>query len=1003
MKQDWHPDELTHHWTLSGEERALLGNKAGSTRLSFAVLLKTFQFEGHFPERREEVVTTIVFHLANQTGVPPEAYFEEEWSERTQRHQRAQIREYCGFQLFHAEDEPAFIAWLKERVTSFNPEAEAFKIAAHGHLRTLCLEPPPPERMRRLLRLAVGQREEQMVAEATAQLMPATRQALDALVNTQIPGSAADVDQMPLFPIRSELAAVKDDAGAVSVETVLDEIAKLQQLRALNLPEGLFRGVPAKLVTHYRQRAASEPPRELRRHPPEVRYTLLAALCWQRQQEITDSLVELLIRIAHRVGVRAEEKVGIELLKFAKKVVGKARLLYKLAKAAKDQPDGIVKEVIYPAVGERTLEELIQEVEAAEKHERQVKVVTRASYSHHYRRIVPALLEVLSFQCNNDRHRPVMDALALLYKYRDRKTAVFPTSEEVPLDGVVSDDWRELVLDDAHDKAINRISYEWCVLTALREKVRCKEIWAKGAHRFRNPDEDLPQDFDLRRDEYYAALNQPHNAGAFVQKIRVRMEAALTAFDTELPTNKQVKIVTTKKGKGRIVLSPLEALPEPSNIVALTAALVERWPMTNLLDILKETELRAHFTDTFRTVGAREALDGDVLQRRLLLCLYGLGTNAGLKRMCSGGGEDGYADLQYIRRRYITKEQLRAAIAKVCNAIFHTRNSRLWGEGTTACASDSKQFGAWDQNLITEWHVRYGGRGVMIYWHVEKNSACIYSQLKSPSSSEVSSMIEGVLRHDTEMDVEKQYVDTHGQSEVGFAFSDLLGFELLPRLKNLKKQRLYRSQSGAPEKYANLQPILTRPINWEIIEQQYDELIKFTTALRLGTADAESILRRFTKNNVQHPTYRALCELGKALKTIFLCDYLRQEPLRREIHEGLQVIENWNSANNFILYGKGGEFASNRLEDQEILMLSLHLLQISLVYVNTLMIQQVLEEEQWRDRLTAIDLRALSPLKWQHVNPYGTFTLDMRQCLSLKQPAADHEGNTLPLFRPSLG
>jgi hypothetical protein len=301
MKQDWHPDELTHHWTLSGEERALLGNKAGSTRLSFAVLLKTFQFEGHFPERREEVVTTIVFHLANQTGVPPEAYFEEEWSERTQRHQRAQIREYCGFQLFHAGDEPDFIAWLKERVTSFNPEAEAFKIAAHGHLRTLCLEPPPPERMRRLLRLAVGQREEQMVAEATAQLMPATRQALDALVNTQIPGSAADVDQMPLFPIRSELAAVKDDAGAVSVETVLDEIAKLQQLRALNLPEGLFRGVPAKLVIHYRQRAASEPPRELRRHPPEVRYTLPAARCWQRQQEITDSLVELLIRIAHRV------------------------------------------------------------------------------------------------------------------------------------------------------------------------------------------------------------------------------------------------------------------------------------------------------------------------------------------------------------------------------------------------------------------------------------------------------------------------------------------------------------------------------------------------------------------------------------------------------------------------------------------------------------------------------------------------------------------------------
>jgi TnpA family transposase len=251
------------------------------------------------------------------------------------------------------------------------------------------------------------------------------------------------------------------------------------------------------------------------------------------------------------------------------------------------------------------------------------------------------------------------------------------------------------------------------------------------------------------------------------------------------------------------------------------------------------------------------------------------------------------------------------------------------------------------------------------------------------------------------MDVEKQYVDMHGQSEVGFAFCYLLGFALLPRLKNLKKQRLYRPEKGESEKYANLQPILTRPINWEIIGRQYDELIKFATALRLGVADAESILRRFTKNNVQHPTYKALCELGKALKTMFLCDYLRLESLRREIHEGLQVIENWNSANAFILYGKGGEFASNKLENQELLMLSLHLLQVSLVYVNTLMIQQVLTEPEWQGRLTAVDLRALSPLKWQHVNPYGTFTLDMHQRLPLEQVAFPSSAG-LPKFRASL-
>ena len=98
-----------------------------------------------------------------------------------------------------------------------------------------------------------------------------------------------------------------------------------------------------------------------------------------------------------------------------------------------------------------------------------------------------------------------------------------------------------------------------------------------------------------------------------------------------------------------------------------------------------------------------------------------------------------YKDLAYVRRRYIGVDALRRAISIVTNGTLHARNPAIWGDGTTACASDSKHFGAWDQNLTTQWHFRYGGRGIMIYWHVERKSLCIHSQLKSPSSSEVAS------------------------------------------------------------------------------------------------------------------------------------------------------------------------------------------------------------------------------------------------------------------------
>src|SRR5437588_13089450 len=103
-------------------------------------------------------------------------------------------------------------------------------------------------------------------------------------------------------------------------------------------------------------------------------------------------------------------------------------------------------------------------------------------------------------------------------------------------------------------------------------------------------------------------------------------------------------------------------------------------------------------------------------------------------------------------------------------------------------------------------------------------------------------MIEGVLRHCTTMSVEKNFVDSHGQSEVAFAFTRLLGFQLMPRLKRLNKQKLYRPAPGSKDIYPHLQPVLSRPINWEIIRQQYVEMIKFTTARRGGTAEAEAIL-----------------------------------------------------------------------------------------------------------------------------------------------------------------
>lgn len=220
----------------------------------------------------------------------------------------------------------------------------------------------------------------------------------------------------------------------------------------------------------------------------------------------------------------------------------------------------------------------------------------------------------------------------------------------------------------------------------------------------------------------------------------------------------------------------------------------------------------------------------------------------------------------------------------------------------------------------------------------------------------------------------------------------------------------YLPGPGAKDDYPLLAPALARPIRWDLIARQYDQMVKYATAIRTGTATTEAILRRFTRN-ASHPTYAAMLEVGRAEKTAFLARYLRIREMQREVNDGLNVVESWNGANDIIHFGKRGDIASNRRDEQELEILCLHILQAAMVYINTLMIQDVLGETGWAGIVTDEDRRGLTPLFWTHVLPYGEVHLDLGKRLTLgeaacppsrsrqRKAAPPHEPPNLPSLR----
>jgi hypothetical protein len=206
------------------------------------------------------------------------------WKGRTIKKHREQIRDYLGFRPITLTDKQSLQAWLVKEVLPLGHPFEALRDPVAHWLRQHRIEPPSAKELTRLIHSA-SRAHEQVFCEQIAANIPAkARSALDELLKTK---TALEDDESHFR--QSNFNRLKSDPGRLGLKSLLQEIEKLQSIRQIELPSGLFEHVSTKLLLQYRRRASAELAGQLRSHPTPIRYTLIAAFCHQRVQEITDN------------------------------------------------------------------------------------------------------------------------------------------------------------------------------------------------------------------------------------------------------------------------------------------------------------------------------------------------------------------------------------------------------------------------------------------------------------------------------------------------------------------------------------------------------------------------------------------------------------------------------------------------------------------------------------------------------------------------------------------
>ncbi|GEC91045.1 MULTISPECIES: Tn3 family transposase [Paenibacillaceae] len=959
--------ELATYYTFSQHDLDIINrHRRDYNRLGFAVQLALLRYPGWSITDMKEIPDFLLDYLAKQLDIEPGVFSLYARRENTLWDHLKEIREEYRYTTFTTNDYRRLLKYLFKLALE-NGNAVHLIRSALDEMRRSKIILPAITTIERVVWEARHRAEERIYRLIHLSLTSSQKQKLDKLIEPVI-GTG-----------KTKLGWLKETTGQFSPEAFLKVIERLDYIRSLQLNIDTRSIHPNRLRQLSRLGSRYEP-QSFRRFHEAKRYTVLVAYLLDLSQDLVDQAFEIhdkQVLTLQSKGRKQQEEIQKQNGKAVnEKVVHYADLGDALIKARDQGIDPFVMlETVMP------WEKFVESVEEAKKLSRPLDydyLDLLESRFNYLRKYTPTLLNALEFRSTKSAE-PLMRALDTIREMNQTGKRKIP--EGAPLD-FVSNRWQKHVFDE--DGTINRHYYEMAALTELRNYVRSGDVSIVGSRQHKDFDEYLvPQDEWKFTQATGTRLAVSLNVDEYLEERTSSLLHRLQWISENIDALEGVNIE-----KGRLHVHRLEK-DVPEEAKQYSSTLYGMLPRVKLTDLLLEVASWTGFDEQF--VHASTNRHPKAEEKPIVLAaLMAMGTNIGLTKMADATPGISYHQMANAAQWRMYDDAMNRAQATLVN--FHHRRSlaAYWGDGSTS-SSDGMRVQVGVSSLSADPNPHYGsGKGATIYRFVSDQFSSFYTKVINTNARDAVHVIDGLLHHESDLSIEEHYTDTAGYTDQVFGLTHLLGFRFAPRLRDLSDSKLY--VIGKPSDFPKLENLLRGQIDMKVIRDNYDDVLRLAHSIREGKVSGALIMGKLGSYARQNRVAKALREMGRIEKTIFILDYISSESMRRRIQRGLNKGEAMNALARAIFFGKHGELRERALQDQLQRASALNILINAISVWNTVYLGKATDLLRSKGALREDLLKHMSPLGWEHINFLGEYRFDPKGFTTLESLRPLNEG-----------